>query len=152
MTEAQATIDKAEQYISEMAMKAFDLTGQFEDSLYDVLEPYSNLTNFTGSPYADYLLTKKDPTEEDVRNAMDLIRLSEDQFVHWDYPADSLGFKDRVTPCVNEQYMFEVPIDASTAVIQVPIFCPKSTNTALENGIRPDTASACKIPTDADED
>ena len=115
MTEAQATIDKAERYIREIAMEVFDLTGQFEDSLYDVLEPYSNLTNFTGSPYADYLLTKTDPTEEDVRNAMDLIRLSEDQFVHWDYPADSLGFKDRVTPCVNEQYMFEVPIDASTA-------------------------------------
>lgn len=115
MTEAQATIDKAESYIREIAMKEFDLTGQFEDSLYDVLEPYSNLTNFTASPYADYLLTKDEPTEEDVRNAMDLIRLSEDQFVHWDYPADSLGFKDRVTPCVNEQYMFEVPIDASTA-------------------------------------
>ena len=115
MAEFQPVIDKAECYIREVAMKTFDLTGQFEDSLYDVLEPYSNLTNFTASPYADYLLTKKDPTEEDVRNAMDLIRLSEDQFVHWDYPADSLGFKDRVTPCVNEQYMFEVPIDASTA-------------------------------------
>ena len=115
MTEAQATIDKAEYYIREIAMDVFDLTGQFEDSLYDVLEPYSNLTNFTGSPYADYLLTKAEPTEVDVKNAMDLIRLSEDQFVHWDYPCDSLGFKDRVTPCVNEQYMFEVPVDASTA-------------------------------------
>ena len=115
MTDAQHTIDKAEEYIREVAMKDFDLTGQFEDSLYDVLEPYSNLTNFTASPYADYLLTKAQPTEEDVRNAKDLIRLSEDQFVHWDYPVDSLGFKDRVTPCVNEQYMFEVPVDASTA-------------------------------------
>ena len=115
MTDVQFTIDKAERYISEVAMKTFDLTGQFEDSLYDVLEPYSNLTNFTASPYADYLLTKPEPTDEDVRNAKDLIRLSEDQFVHWDYPADSLGFKDRVTPCVNEQYMFEVPVDASTA-------------------------------------
>ena len=115
MSDVQLTIDKAERYISEVAMKTFDLTGQFEDSLYDVLEPYSNLTNFTASPYADYLLTKSEPTDEDVRNAKDLIRLSEDQFVHWDYPVDSLGFKDRVTPCVNEQYMFEVPIDASTA-------------------------------------
>ena len=115
MADAQATIDKAEAYIRDVAMETFDLTGQFEDSLYDLLEPYSNLTNFTGSPYADYLLTKEEPTETDVANAKDLIRLSEDQFVHWDYPTDSLGFKDRVTPCVNEQYMFEVPIDASTA-------------------------------------
>lgn len=115
MDGVQSTIDKAETYIREVALKDFDLTGQFEDSLYDVLEPYSNLTNFTASPYADYLLTKAEPTEEDIRNAKDLIRLSEDQFVHWDYAADSLGFKDRVTPCVNEQYMFEVPIDASTA-------------------------------------
>ena len=115
MSEFQTVIDKAEYYIREVAMKTFDLTGQFEDSLYDVLEPYSNLTNFTASPYADYLLTKAEPSAEDVGIAKDLIRLSEDQFVHWDYPLDSLGFKDRVTPCVNEQYMFEVPIDASTA-------------------------------------
>ena len=115
MTHLQGVIDKAEAYISDVAMKSFDLTGQFEDSLYDVLQPYSNLTNFTASPYADYLLTKASPTQEDVRNAKDLIRLSEDQFVHWDFPADSSGFKDRVTPCVNEQYYYEVPVDASTA-------------------------------------
>lgn len=115
MADVQMTVDKAEAYIRDVAMVTFDLTGQFEDSLYDVLEPYSNLTNFTGSPYADYLLTKAEPSEEDVMNARDLIRLSEDQFVHWDYPLDSLGFRDRVTPCVNEQYMFEVPIDASSA-------------------------------------
>lgn len=115
MTGFQQVIDKAEAYIRNVAMKDFDLTGQFEDSLYDTLEPYSNLTNFTGSPYADYLLTKKSPTEEDVADAMDLIRLSEDQFVHWDYPVNSYGFKDRVTPCVNEQFFFEVPVDASAA-------------------------------------
>ena len=37
-----------------------------------------------------------------------------------------------------------VPIDASTAVIQVPIFCPNKINTALESGIAPVLASACK--------
>lgn len=115
LIEFQLIIDKAEAYIRDVAMKEFDLTGQFEDSLYDMLEPYSNLTNFTASPYADYLLTKDNPTAEDVANAKDLIRLSEDQFVHWDYPVGELGFKDRVTPCVNEQYFFEVPVDASAA-------------------------------------
>ena len=43
-------------------------------------------------------------------------------------------------------------MEAKTAVIQVPIFIPKSTNTALENGISPAEANVCKIPTDADED
>ena len=43
-------------------------------------------------------------------------------------------------------------MDASTAVIQVPIFCPNSTYTALDRGIIPVAARACKIPTDADED
>ena len=45
-----------------------------------------------------------------------------------------------------------VPMDASTAVIHVPIFCPKSTNTALGSVISPLVASACRIPTDAEED
>ena len=45
-----------------------------------------------------------------------------------------------------------VPMEASTAVKHVPIFCPNSTYTALERGIIPVPASACKIPTEADED
>ena len=45
-----------------------------------------------------------------------------------------------------------VPIDASNAVTQVPIFCPNRTKTALENGITPLPANTCKIPTDADDD
>lgn len=110
-----AVMERAETYIRDIAMKDFDLTGQFEDSLYDDLEPYSNLTNFTASPYADYLLSKKEPSAADVVNAKDLIRLSEDQFVHWDCAEDTDGFKDRVVPCVNEQFMFEVPVDASAA-------------------------------------
>ena len=45
-----------------------------------------------------------------------------------------------------------IPIDAKTAVIHVPMFCPNKTNTALESGIIPVDASACKIPTDAEDD
>ena len=45
-----------------------------------------------------------------------------------------------------------VPIDAKTAVIQVPIFWPNKTNTALDRLIAPLTANACRIPTDAEED
>ena len=45
-----------------------------------------------------------------------------------------------------------VPMEASTAVMQVPMFCPKSTYTALDSGIIPVAASACRIPTDAEDD
>ena len=45
-----------------------------------------------------------------------------------------------------------VPMDARTAVIQVPIFWPNSTYTAPSRPIRPPAASACRIPTDAEED
>ena len=45
-----------------------------------------------------------------------------------------------------------VPMDASTAVIQVPMFIPKRTYTALEKGNNPEAAKVCKIPTDAEDD
>ena len=37
-----------------------------------------------------------------------------------------------------------VPIDAKTAVIQVPILWPNKTNTALDRLIAPLTANACR--------
>ena len=83
----------------------------FEDSMWDDFPAYANLTNFTASPYAAYLLTNAHPTEEDVRNARDLISLSEDQFVHW----DTFEGVNAFPPYVCEQYFYEEPIDASIA-------------------------------------
>ena len=56
--------------------------------------------------------------------------------------------------CINVvRFAFRlVPMDAKTAVIHVPIFCPNNTYTAPSSPINPLTASACKIPTDADDD
>ena len=45
-----------------------------------------------------------------------------------------------------------VPTEASTAVMQVPMFCPNSTYTALSSPMTPLMASACKMPTEAEED
>lgn len=90
-----------------------DLSGIFEDSLWDDFASYSNLTNFTASPYAAYLLTNPKPSEEDVRNACDLIRLSEDQFVHWDKFEGVNAFP----PYACEQYFYDQPIDSSIADI-----------------------------------
>ena len=45
-----------------------------------------------------------------------------------------------------------VPMAASTAVMQVPMFWPNRTYTALGRAMTPLMASACKMPTEAEED
>ncbi len=106
---------KAERWMDEVAVERFDMTGQFEDVNVKGLEPYQNLTNCTAAPYASYLLNKDHVSSDDLKNARDLIRLSEDQFVHWAYhdlTAD--GFPKKNAPCVHEQYHYEMPVDNST--------------------------------------
>lgn len=105
---------KGEQWMDKVAVKTFDMTGQFEDVNVKGLQPYQNLTNCTAAPYATYLLTKGNPSAEDLRNAADLIRLSEDQFAHWAYHEKTAdGFYKRLAPCVHEQYHYEMPVDNS---------------------------------------
>ena len=64
------------------------------------LQPYENLTNCTAAPYAAYLLSKEAPSAEDMADAVDLARFSEDQFTFWDTPLTENGIKDKATPCV----------------------------------------------------
>ena len=113
ITKYQAMRLKAEEWMQEKALKAFDMTGQFEDFSVVGLEPYENLTNCTAAPYATYLLGKEQCTDNELKDAIDLIRFSEDQFTYWGNP----NFKDDAkvynAPCVVEQYKFQVPIDAS---------------------------------------
>ena len=106
--------EAGERWMREVPLKSFDMEGQFEDVSVMGLQPYENLTNCTAAPYADYLLRKEDPTEEDISNAIDLIRLSEDQFVHWDYPLGPDDIHKRCAPAVHEQYKYETPIDNSS--------------------------------------
>lgn len=102
-----------EEWMHNVAIKNFDMTGQFEDVSVLNLKPYENLTNCTAAPYADYLCSKPHPTDEDLRDAEDLLRLSEDQFVHWEMPAMPDGLPPHVLPCVFEQYKFQQSVDSS---------------------------------------
>ena len=106
---------KGEQWMDAVAVERFDMTGQFEDVNVNGLEPYQNLTNCTAAPYAAYLLNKGTVSDKDLQNARDLIRLSEDQFVHWAYiDRTEDGFPRKNAPCVHEQYHYEMPVDNSS--------------------------------------
>ena len=105
---------KSQEWMKNGAMKSFDLTGQFEDGTVVGLEPYENLTNCTAAPYATYLLNKEDCSDEEKADAIDLIRFSEDQFLFWEGPYNTrYGVRVNHTPCVVEQYKYQVPIDHS---------------------------------------
>lgn len=104
---------KGERWMRDMALGSFDMTGQFEDVSVLGLKPYENLTNCTAAPYATYLLSRGEPTDEEMEYAVDLTRLSEDQFTFWDTPVAAGGFKNKATPCVYEQYKYQTPVDNS---------------------------------------
>ena len=108
--EAQA---EGERWMRDVAIRNFDMTGQFEDVTVLGLQPYENLTNCTAAPYAAYLLSKGAPSAEDLTDAVDLARFSEDQFTFWDTPLTENGIKDKATPCVYEQYKYQKPVDNS---------------------------------------
>lgn len=105
--------DKAEKWMSDVAIETFDLTGQFEDVSVE-MEPYQNLTNCTAATYASYLLKGENISEKDLQDAIDLIRLSEDQFVHWNTLPGENGVRRTFGPCVYEQLQFQTPVDNST--------------------------------------
>ena len=112
-TRYQEMTAKGAAWMKEVALETFDLTGQFEDVTVEGLKPYENLTNCTAAPYASYILHNA-PSAEDIADARDLIRLSEDQFVHWNEVPDENGIRILGTPCVFEQHKYQMPVDNST--------------------------------------
>lgn len=104
---------KAEKWMKEVALETFNITGQFEDVNVEGLKPYANLTQCTGCPFASYLLKGK-PSAKDIEDARDLIRMGEDQFVHWDCLPDKNGVKRLPGPCVFEQLKYQTPVDNSS--------------------------------------
>lgn len=105
---------KALRWMRENRLKNFNWTGQFEDVSVNVSE-YENLTAWPATPYASYLLTKKDADKQDVLDAKEIIRFAEDQFTIWSMPMPENEVSRYGTPCVMEQYNFFMPVDDSTA-------------------------------------
>lgn len=118
---------KAEKWMSNVALSTFDIQAQCEDGTVLNWKPYKNLSNITASGYASYLMKKTQPTKEEISYAKDLIRFSEDQFVHWQCLPGKDGVETRwervripdgvelfLAPCVDEQYTYRKPVDNSS--------------------------------------
>ena len=116
ITKYETMKEKAKKWMTEVAVETFDLEGSFEDTYGVGSVPYQNLTNCTSAVYASYLLNQDNPSEKDIKDAIDLIRLSEDQFVHWDYLPDEItGVREIPTPSTFEQYFCYEPVDDSSS-------------------------------------
>ena len=143
--EFEEMAEKCEAWIRDVAMKTFDLTGQFEDTSVDV-ETHQNLTHWSATPYAMHLLSKENITKEELSDALDLVRFCEDQFVYWDALPASNGLKNICTPCAYEQYKndfirfkgsteqfkYMTPIDCSSANVMLAfVKCYEATGDLL---------------------
>ena len=111
--------ERAFKWIMENPAKTFNWEGQFEDQYAS--KPYVNLTEHDACSFAIYLLDRGSGNPDYLALALELIRFAEDQFVVWDKPMPQNVGGHRETnnwvdvPCVLEQYVYYVPIDASAS-------------------------------------
>lgn len=140
--------DKAFVYVDKGPLKSWNWEGQFEDVV--PTEPYRNLTKHDACDTAMYLVRRFPKDERRLREARELVRFAEDQFVCWERPMH--GKKDpRCTmnvwcceswrcPAVLEQYNCYVPIDSSAAkMIRTYLAMYRATKNPL------DLARACTL-------
>jgi maltose/maltodextrin transport system substrate-binding protein len=115
----EAATQKALAWIMNNPVKTFDWQGQFEDIA--ARPPYGNLSREQACDLAMYLFRNK--KNEDL--AEELVRFSEDQFVIWEQPV-KIAFQDPkpggrsenwITPSVQEQYVFWMPVGRSAGVM-----------------------------------
>lgn len=119
-SEYKKASQRAFAWIMENPFKTFNWEGQFED--VPPTKQYRNLARGQVGNVAIYLLTHYADNPALVRQAEELIRFAEDQFVIWEKPMAQTGGSHRnssnwVLPCVLEQYRYYVPVDASSALM-----------------------------------
>ena len=145
MDDYKAAKEKAFGWVMENPMKTFNWEGQFEDQF---LSPdYENLTGIDACYHAVYLLKHKEDDPQYVKQAEELIRFAEDQFVVWEsiMPAEyqsrkTLGYDNYLLPCALEQYYYMDAIGAVAAIIM------KAYQKAYEvTGIELYLAKACEL-------
>lgn len=115
LTSYDTTARKAQKWMEYNYVKSFNFTGQFEDSPTEGIKTYQNLTNSTAQGYANYLLTAESPTATTVSKCEEIMRFCEDQFAHWEMLPGPNGLLLEYSPCVHEQYNYDVPTDDSAS-------------------------------------
>jgi len=113
LAEYKPALERAVQWVWKNVYQSFKWSGQFDDSPSPHV--YANLTFFTPTQLAVYLLNHAEEDPNYVVAAQELLRFAEDQFVIWEKP--SLRWDNAFTPCVLEQYGCYHPFDGSASVM-----------------------------------
>ena len=106
-------------YIIKNCLESYNWEGQFEDVV--LADYYSNLTHFTADALIGYIAQNHKDDERMMKDAEELMRYVEDQFVVWGEHApwneSRWGGAYWYSPAGLEQYKWYVPIDGSTSCI-----------------------------------
>ena len=111
-------VAKSEAWLWANPIATFNFNGQFEDVEVEGHEPFQDLTNCVAVDCIDYLLAKPHPSQAEIDACFEMARFTEDQFTLWGSPLDVAFGEDsswEVVPFVYEQFVFQVPVDHSTA-------------------------------------
>lgn len=121
VTEYLPVAARAFRWIEENPMRRFNWDAQFEDA--KPREPYVNMSREQACDAAVYLLDHRAKDPAAVKQAEELLRFAEDQFVVWENPGPdwkTIFRRDTsawITPGVLEQYTFYVPIIRSIGIM-----------------------------------
>lgn len=116
--------EKGFDYVINHCLKTYNWEGQFEDSHFS--EDYSNLSCSPACAMIDYIYNNKAEDKELIKEAEELMRFIEDQFVIWKSfapwnhavnPVQGGNIDEWYSPAGLEQYYWAMPIDWSTAHI-----------------------------------
>ncbi len=107
-------------YLSKNCLENYNWEGQFED--ISLSGGYVNLTHFPADNLISYIVNNLADDPEMIKEAEQLMRFVEDQFVVWgDFAPWSSYYEEGkscwFSPAGMEQYYWYLPIDASTAKI-----------------------------------
>ena len=126
LTQYRDARGRAWDFIVANPLKTYRWDAQFED--IQLREPYMNLAREQACDVAVLLLSGSKPTPEQVAQAEELIRFSEDQFVCWAPVTDVDGWRkampkryknvdEYILPGVFEQYVCYGPVARSAAIM-----------------------------------
>lgn len=119
VTGLENSISRAFKWTMDNPVKTFNWQGQFED--IKAQGPYVNQSREQACDMAVYLFKNK----KDINLVEELVRFAEDQFVIWEKPVDIAyqqprpggNSKNWITPSVQEQYAFWMPVGRAAGVM-----------------------------------